>query len=174
MVGKSLTFVSKVQIYSQNSLFEVRILIPILILTSKSEFWQQSLNFEIIAENFANRFFNSLALILSRDTFIVKCYRSVLLSKWFPVLAGVTFASVVIVIVRVHHGGAQRRRRAGFRRRMHPQQKTAKGSERRKNCTIVLPCFSWFTRLRAHNHLALLCVQGKLEFLVKWRGWSSK
>ena len=63
------------------------------------------------------------------------------------------------------HGGAEQRGRAGLRRRVHPEQAAPQGA-----CGPA----------RAHPrpptpaHAPLLSLQGKLEYLVKWRGWSSK
>lgn len=65
------------------------------------------------------------------------------------------------------HGGAEQRGRAGLRRRVHPEQEAPQGA-----CAPARPP-------RAPDVLrdsppALISPQGKLEYLVKWRGWSSK
>lgn len=65
------------------------------------------------------------------------------------------------------HGGAQQRGRAGLRRRVHPEQTAPQGA-----CAPARP--PRVPGAVRGSQSALISPQGKLEYLVKWRGWSSK
>lgn len=65
------------------------------------------------------------------------------------------------------HGGAEQRGRAGLRRRVHSEQAAPQGA-----CAPARPPRA--PGAPRGSPPALISPQGKLEYLVKWRGWSSK
>lgn len=75
---------------------------------------------------------------------------------------------------RRRHGGTEQRGRAGLRRRVHPQQATPQGGQ--AGAREQPSCFqsSPLANTPPSFSLSPPSPQGKLEYLVKWRGWSSK